>query len=75
LQRGRAINEENGIVDIVFVTKLSEKPLCETGVCGRLKLCMQQIVCIGIDGGVQPILLVVELDHGFVDRNVIRTSS
>ncbi len=36
---------------------------------------MEQFVCIGIDGSVQPVSLVVESDHGFVNRNVIRAPS
>lgn len=28
-----------------------------------------------IDRGAQPILLIIGLDHGLVERNVIRTSS
>lgn len=27
---------------------------------------------LGIDGGIQLILLVIQSDHGFVNRNVIR---
>lgn len=33
---------------------------------------MQQAVCVGINGDVQPILVVIELDHSLVDRNMIR---
>jgi len=36
---------------------------------------MEQAVGVGIDRGVQPISLVIELDHGFVDRNVIRVGT
>ena len=39
----------------------------------RFKLCMKQFVRLGINGGIQPILLIVESDHGLVNRNVIRT--
>ena len=34
---------------------------------------MWQFVYFGIGSGIQPILLVIESDHGFVNRNVIRT--
>jgi len=34
---------------------------------------VQEIVRFGIDGSVQPKALVVELNHGFVDGNVIRS--
>ena len=33
---------------------------------------MEQTVGVGIDSSVQPISLIVELNHGFIDRNVIR---
>mgnify|MGYP000232921550 CR=1 FL=1 len=40
----------------------------------RLMLCIEQFVCLEIDGGIQPILLIVESDRSLVNRNVIRTS-
>ena len=36
---------------------------------------MEQFVRVGIDGGARPISLVIESDHGLIDRNVIRTPS
>ncbi len=33
---------------------------------------MEPFVCLGIESSVQPVLFIVELDHGFVNRNVIR---
>ena len=36
---------------------------------------MEQAIVVGIDGGVQLLSLVTELDHGFIDRNVIRIST
>jgi len=33
---------------------------------------MKQSVCLRVDSGVQPVLLIVELDYGLVNRNVIR---
>ena len=33
---------------------------------------VQEFVRVGIDSGVQPKALVVELNHSFVQRNVIR---
>ena len=32
---------------------------------------MWQFIYFGIDSGIQLILLVIESDHGFVNRNVI----
>ncbi len=36
---------------------------------------MEQAVGIGIDSSVQPISFIIRLNHGFVDRNVIRIST
>jgi hypothetical protein len=36
---------------------------------------VQELVGFGIDGGVQPVALLVELDHGLVDRDVILSST
>jgi len=33
---------------------------------------VKQAVRVGIDGSVQPMSLAIELNHGFIDRNVIR---
>jgi hypothetical protein len=33
---------------------------------------VEQAVRCRIDGSVQPVALVVELDHSFVNRNVVR---
>ena len=36
---------------------------------------MGQAVCVGVAGSVQPILLTIELNHGFIDCDVIRTGT
>ncbi len=36
---------------------------------------MEKFVRFGIDSSVQPVALIVKLDHGFVERNVIRLAS
>ena len=36
---------------------------------------MEQTVGVGIDRSVQLITLVIELDHSFTDRNVIRVGT
>jgi len=35
---------------------------------------MEQFISFEIDRSVQPVLLVIESNHGFLDRNVIRFS-
>ena len=39
------------------------------------ELNMQQAVRCGIDGDIQPESFVIELDHGFIDCDVIRIRS
>jgi len=56
----------------VFVTEISEKPICESVIRRRLKLCMKQIVRFRIDSSVQPILFVVKPNHSLINRDVIR---
>jgi len=34
---------------------------------------VEEFVRAGVGGSVQPVALVINLDNGFVDRNVIRT--
>ncbi len=71
-QRGGVVNEKHGVVDVVFLAEFTEEHLGESVRSRRFKLRMEQFVRIGIDGGVQPVLPVVDPDHGFVDCNVIR---
>ena len=33
---------------------------------------MEQTGAVGVDSSVQPISLIVEVNHGFINRNVIR---
>jgi hypothetical protein len=70
-----AIDQKHGGFDIVFVTKFSEKDLGECGRCRRKQPQMKQFVCLGIGGSVQPELLIVDSNHSFVNRNVIRISA
>jgi hypothetical protein len=56
----------------VFLLEFLQELLCQDDGSRRKQTHVQQFVCFGIDRGVQPKLLTVELNHGFVDRNVIR---
>ena len=61
------IDEDRGLVEIVLPAEFAEKrdgKLCGAGV--------KQPIRLGVDGGVQPVALVVDLNHGFVDGDVIR---
>ncbi|GAA0307665.1 hypothetical protein GCM10009066_21650 [Halarchaeum salinum] len=66
------INEKHGVFDVVFLTKLSQKLLCECCRSCRKQPQMQKFVRFWIDGSVQPELLTVDPDHCLVERDVIR---
>ena len=66
------IDEDRGLVEIVFSAEFAEKrdgKLCGAGV---KQPDVKQLIRLGVDGGVQPVALVVDLNHGFVDGDVIR---
>jgi len=69
----RAVNEKHAVVNVVFLAKFSKERMSDSFVCRWVNYYVWQFVYFGIDSGIQPILLVIESDHGFVNRNVIRT--
>ena len=74
-QRCCTIDEKHGVLDVVFLTELRKEPVRENLFPRPLKRCMEQFVRVRIDRGVQPVALVIELNYGLVDRNVIRIST
>jgi hypothetical protein len=68
----RAVDEKHGILDIVFLAEFLEEAVSQRDCRGRKQPHMEDFICVGIDGGVQPELLVVDSNHGLVDRDVIR---
>ena len=71
-QRRRTVDKKHGVVDVVFLAQFREERVSEHVRSGWLELRMQQFVGFGVDGSVQPVLFVIESDHGLVDRDVIR---
>jgi len=67
------LGENSCVIDVVFVTGISEKSICESVICRWFKLCMAQIVRFWINSSVQPILFIVKSNHCLIDRNVIRS--
>jgi len=74
-QRVRAIDKKDSIRTIVFLADLDRKYQCKNVVCCRYKLNIQQIVYYWNNGSVQPILVIIELNRGFVNTNMIRTAT
>ncbi len=73
LQPQGAIDEKHGIGDIMFLLESLRKLFCQDNSSCRKQPHMQELVRFGVDGGVQPESLIVELNHGFINRNVIWT--
>lgn len=59
------------ICDIVFLLEFLQELFCQGDGSRREQPYVQEFVRVGINGGVQPKSLVVELNHGFADRNVM----
>jgi len=72
LEPRRPVDEEGRVVDLMFLAEFREKHRGNRGGSRRIESNIEQAVRCGIDGSVQPVALVAELNHGFVDRNVIR---
>jgi len=70
-----AIDQKHGGFDIVFLAEFSQKNLSQRSRCRRKQPQMQQVVCVGISRSIQPELLIIDSNHSFVDRNVIRVSA
>ncbi len=67
-----AIDEKDGVVNIVFLAEFGKERMSNSFVCRRFQRCLQQFGCFRIDSSVQPVLLIIEPDHGLIHRNVIR---
>ena len=66
------IDEDRGLVEIVFSAEFAEKrdgKLCGAGV---KQPDVKQLIRLRLNGGVQPVALVVDLNHVFIDGDVIR---
>ena len=60
------------VIDEMFVAEFSKEHLCNRLISRRREMDVQQSVRVGSNRCVQPVPFVVELDHGLVNRNVIR---
>jgi len=66
------IDEKHGVGDVVFLGQLGEKLASNRDCIRRKQPTMENSVRCWIDGGVQPILIVVDPDRLLIDRNAIR---
>ena len=72
-EMGRVIDEKHGVGDVVFLAELPKKSLRQRCRCRRKQPNVEESVRVGIDGGVQLILVTVDPDHRFVERDPIRS--
>lgn len=70
-----SIDEEGGVVHLVFLAEFVEKHPGGDGGSRRKESNVKQVIRVGIDGGEQPELLVVDPNHRLVDRDLIWRSS
>jgi hypothetical protein len=66
LEVGCAIDEKQTPFDIVFLPEFPEENLRQRRCIRREEPHMKQVIRRWIDGGVQPILLVINPNHRFV---------
>ena len=69
----RAINEKDGVYDIMFLPQFSEEDFGKSGCRGSKQPQMKEFVCVWISSSRQPVLLIVDANHCLVDRNLIRS--
>ena len=69
------VDEKERVIDEIFLAEFGKEHLGSRLISRRRKLNVQQAVRFGIDRSVQPEPFVIELDHGLVDRNVIRVGT
>jgi hypothetical protein len=75
LQPRRSVDEKDCVIDERVLTEFSQEHLGQC-LCSRgIEPYMEQAVRVGIDGGVQPVSLSIELNHGSINCNVIRVNT
>lgn len=62
---------EYDVEDAIFLDKFGKENRSDSLVPRGKEPSMEEFVGIWINGGVQPLALIVEGDHGFVNRDVI----
>lgn len=69
------IDEKHGVGDVVVLSECREEAFGQCLRSGRKEPDVENFVGNRIDGSVQPEALIVEVDHGLVERNVIRAAA
>jgi len=72
LQPWCSVNEKDRVVDEMFLTEFRKEHPGQRLYSRRIKPHMEQAIGVGIDSSVQPISIIIKLNHSLIDRNVIR---
>jgi hypothetical protein len=75
VEPGCGIDEKHGVVDVVFLAEFCEKHLGDCLISRWKQPTVEDSVRRGIESCIQPVALIVELDHGLVGSDVIRTDT
>jgi len=70
---GGVIDEKLGLIEVVFGAEFAERAGCKLGFQDLKRPYMVDLVRRGIDGDVQPVALVVDLNHCLVQGDPIRS--
>ncbi|EMA07798.1 hypothetical protein C436_21215 [Haloarcula marismortui ATCC 33800] len=62
------INEKDGVVNVVFLAELSKEDLGQSGCIRRKRTDIEVFVGVRIDGGVQPVLVIVDANHTLMQQ-------
>jgi hypothetical protein len=60
------------LLDLLLLAEFAQEQHGQLRRSGLKRPCMKDSVRFGIDGGVQPVALAVDLNHRFVGRGLIR---
>ena len=66
------VDEKHGVSDVVFLGQLGQKLPSDRDRIRRKQPRMEDSIGFRIDGGVQPVLLIVDPDRLLIDRDAIR---
>jgi hypothetical protein len=68
----RFIDEKRHIRDLLFLAEFAKKQHGELRRSCLKQPDVEELICVGIDRGVQPVTLAIDANHRLVNRNLIR---
>ena len=69
------INEKHGVIDVVFLGQFGKGDRCNNFVLRQKKPEMEEFVGLRIGSRIQSVALIIEVNHGFLKRDVTRFTS